>query len=577
MAGVLFRHRDRIEEIADVLARFGFARLADHAAAAADTGLRATTVTHMADPDLVALSSGQRLRGALSELGTTWIKFGQMLSLHPDLVSNDVAAELAQLQSDVAPDPPGSAESTIEAELGVNVDDAFGTFDATPMASASVAQAHRASLKDGTPVVVKVVHSGAQVKVMDDLELMRALAGFVEDHDEALAAYSPTVLVDEFDTMMRAAIDLRQEFANLQLFTANFADEHDVVIPRPYAELSSTSVLTMSLLTGAKVTGRDSVIATGWDVDDLGRRASNIYLEMVFRDGVYHADPHPGNFLLPDGQHLAILDFGDIGHLSGPRKTQLEALLMAVGSRDVEEITDIIIDITHAPADLDTDRLSGQIGTWLSRYLGGSVANLDLVGMVNSGMQIMHSNRLTFPSDLALLFRVFVQLQGLGSSMGATVSLTELLQPYWEQMTVDRLNPISVGRRALRTLRSWERLLAAAPANLQPILRQLRDGTIGVEFRIHDADGVTDRLVDGILAAASILASAELIGRRTGPRIHDVSIPGAIALSVGVVTWRRLQANRVGHRSSFSRIRQLVVPSQGSAPHRSSTPSTDSS
>jgi hypothetical protein len=129
------------------------------------------------------------------------------------------------------------------------------------------------------------------------------------------------------------------------------------------------------------------------------------------------------------------LDFGDVGHLSGPRKTQLEALLMALSSRDVDEMTDIVIDITDAPADIDTDRLSGQLETWLSRYLGGNVADLDLVGMVNSGMQIMHSNRLTFPSDLSLLFRVLVQLQGLGSSVGAKVSLTELLQPYWEEMT----------------------------------------------------------------------------------------------------------------------------------------------
>jgi hypothetical protein len=140
-------------------------------------------------------------------------------------------------------------------------------------------------------------------------------------------------------------------------------------------------------------------------------------------------------------------------------------------------------------------------------------------------------------------------------------------------MVRDRLSPVSVGRRTLRTLRGWERLLATAPTKLRPTLRQLQDGTIGVEFRIHDADGVTDRLVDGILAAASILASAELIGRRTGPRIRDVSIPGAIALTVGVVTCRRLLANRVGYRSSLSRVRQLAVTlSQGSAPHRSSTP-----
>jgi ubiquinone biosynthesis protein len=127
---------------------------------------------------------------------------------------------------------------------------------------------------------------------------MRVLAAFVEDRDEALAAYSPTVVVDEFDMTMRAAIDLGQELANLHLFTANFADEH-VFIPRPYPEVSSTSVLTMSLLTGTKASGRDSVIATGWDVDDLVRRASNIYLEMVFRDGVYHADPRPATSSCP--------------------------------------------------------------------------------------------------------------------------------------------------------------------------------------------------------------------------------------------------------------------------------------
>ena len=180
------------------------------------------------------------------------------------------------------PDPPGSAESTITAELGVDVGDAFGTFEATPMASASVAQAHPgvaerryASRRQGCP------QRGAGEGHWTTSSSCGRLAGFVEDRDEALAAYSPTVVVDEFDTMMRAAIDLGQELANLQLFSANFADEHDVVIPRPYPQLSSESVLTMSLLTGTKVTGRDSVISTGWDVDDLVRRASNIYLEVV--------------------------------------------------------------------------------------------------------------------------------------------------------------------------------------------------------------------------------------------------------------------------------------------------------
>ena len=270
LAGVLFRHRERLKEIVSVLSRYGFARLADHAAEAGEPGMAGRLVNRMADPELASMSTGQRLRGALSELGTTWIKLGQMLSLRPDLVGPDVAAELAQLQADVPADPPGSAEQTIKTDLGRDVSEAFSSFEAAPMASASVAQAHRATLPDGTAVVVKVVHAGARARVLDDLELMRALAGYVESHDETLAAYSPSVVVDEFDTMMRAAIDLRQELANLQQFTANFADEPDIVIPTPYADLCGPDMLTMSLVTGQKLTGRDGVTAAGWDVDDVG-------------------------------------------------------------------------------------------------------------------------------------------------------------------------------------------------------------------------------------------------------------------------------------------------------------------
>ena len=289
------------------------------------------------------------------------------------------------------------------------------------------------------------------------------------------------------------------------------------------------------------------------------RRASNVYLEMVFRDGIYHADPHPGKFLLPDGQHLAILDFGDVGRLTGARKAQVKDLLLAVGSRDVDELTDIVID-THAPADLDVDRLNGQIGTWLNRYLGGRVADLDMVGATNAGMQILHSNRLTFPGDLALLFRVLVSLQGMGRALGAQVSVTELLQPYLQKMAAERLDPLMVGRQAVRNLRSWQRILADAPRTIKPLLQHLKDGTVRVELEIHDADGVADRLTDGLLGSASLLASAQLLSRGTGPRVGPVSAPGAIALAVGVLTWRRLVRGRIGYQSTLSRVQQLIRP-----------------
>jgi hypothetical protein len=225
------------------------------------------------------------------------VKFGQMLSLRPDVVGDDVAEELGKLQGTVAPDPPGIAQALVERELGAAVSDRFGSFDPEPMAAGSVAQVHRATLPDGTVVAVKVLHDGVEHRVLADLELMEAIAAYLENQDPGIAQLRPTVIVSEFSQMLHDAIDLSQELQNLQRFTVNFADEPDVVVPRPYPELSRRRVLTMSLISGAPFADHASVEATGWDVDALVRRAAEIYLEMIFRDSLYHADPQPGNLL----------------------------------------------------------------------------------------------------------------------------------------------------------------------------------------------------------------------------------------------------------------------------------------
>jgi ubiquinone biosynthesis protein len=562
VAGVLVRQRHRISEIAAVLRRYGFARLAANAAAATgESGsAHASFAERNADPELVQMSSGARLRSALSELGTTWIKFGQMLSLRPDLVGVDVADELSKLQASVPADAPGLAEKRIVTALGMPVDAAFATFESVPMASGSVAQVHRASLDDGTAVAVKVLHDGAEQRVVSDLELMSALATFAEANDPELARFSPTTLVAEFDTMMRAAIDLRQELNSLTTFRANFAEEPDVLIPKPYPERSGQHVLTMEMMTGRPFTDRAALERDGWDVDAVGRRASNIYLEMIFRNGIYHADPHPGNFLLPDPAHIAILDFGDVGRLTGARKEQLEDLLLAVSKRSVDDVTDAVIEITNAPADVDINGLRGDIDLWLSQYLKGSVADLDTAGMLRSGSALLRKHRLTFPSDLALLFRVMLRLQGLGQKLDTSQSITDLLEPYLRKMMLERLDPRHLAQHVARTAKSWERLFTSLPDDVRKVFGQLRAGSVAVDFKVHDTDGSLPQLVDGILASASILAASQLLSRKTGPLIAGISIPGAVSVAVGVVTWHRLQMKRPGYRNTVTRILNTVRP-----------------
>ena len=418
LPAALVRHHERLDEIGEVFTKYGFAAWVQRGSGLASARVMEGLIDRYVDPEIVAMSDGERLRRALTELGTTWIKFGQMLSLRPDVVGDDVAGELAKLQAAVPPDPTGVAQLLVERELGGSVSDLYRAFDPDPMASGSVAQVHRATLHDGTAVVVKVLHDGVEHRVLEDLELMEGIAAYLEHEDPGLAQLRPTVIVGEFSQMLHDAIDLSKELQNLQRFALNFVDEPDIVIPTPYPELSRRRVLTMSLISGAPFTDRAAVEATGWDVEALVRRAADVYLEMIFRDSLYHADPQPGNLLLPDGSHIAI-----------PRLRRCRARLFDAqaparrlgdcrGTHDLDGLIDVIVEVTTPSPTVDMNRLRSQIDAWLNRYLLIGVGHLDMAGIINTGMQLLHDNGLVLPADLSLLFRVMLRAPGNRSGAG---------------------------------------------------------------------------------------------------------------------------------------------------------------
>jgi ubiquinone biosynthesis protein len=558
LPAALMRHRARLDDIAGVFAKYGFAAWVQRGSGLVSTRIMQGLVDRHADPEIVAMSDGERLGRALTELGTAWVKFGQMMSLRPDVVGEDVAEELKKLRATVAPDPPGVAQALVERELGGAVADLFGSFDPEPMASGSVAQVHRATLHDGTPVVVKVLHDGVERRVLADLELMEAIAAYLENEDPGIAQLRPTVIVSEFSQMLHDAIDLSQELQNLQRFTANFAHEPDIVFPTPYPELSRRRVLTMSLISGAPFGDRTGVEATGWDVDELVRRAAEVYLEMIFRHSLYHADPQPGNLLIPDGTHIAILDFGDVGRISSTRRRQLEDLVIAAGTNDVDGFIDVIVEITTPPATVDMSRLRSQIDVWMSRYLMIGVGHLDMAAIMRTGMQLLHENGLVMPADLSTLFRAMLQLQGLGRELDTEVRVTELLQPYMKHLLAERFDPRRLARHAGRTIRGWDRLATSLPGDIEEIVQQIRAGRLSIDFRVHDADGAVDNLVDGLVAAASVLGSAQLFSRRSGPNVAGISVPGVVAAGVGVLTWQRLVRRRRERKTWVSRAREVA-------------------
>ncbi|MGI3782155.1 MAG: ABC1 kinase family protein, partial [Janthinobacterium lividum] len=506
------------------------------------------------DPDLVALTTGERLRAALAELGTTWVKLGQMLSLRPDIVGADVAEALSGLQSSVPADAPGLATTTVQTELGMSVGRAFAAFSDDPLASGSVAQVHAATLLDGTEVVVKVLHHDADRKVRGDIELMKVLARSVEALNPNLARYNPVAIVAEFSDLMSAAVDFTHELTHLQQIGANLAVEPDIVVPQAYPELSTSRVITMTRIHGGSVDSRASLEASGWTVERFVQRTSDVFLAMIFRDGMFHADPHPGNFLVPDAGHLAILDFGDVGYLTPSRRLDFQALLLAISERDAGDFTHALMAVTRASVEVDEDVVQADVEEWMQRWLGGGVSEQDLGPALENLLGLIREDHLTFPSDLLMPLRVLLRLQGLGLQLGSTVPLDDMLRPYLTQMLADRYKPAALLKQARRTLRSWERLLGPLPDELAGLAVRLRREGAQLDVKMHDPDEVIDKLIDGLLASASIIGASHLLSRRTPPTVQDYSVPGIAVAGLAALTWRRLQVRRTSHKTLRNRV-----------------------
>ena len=557
---VLVRQRVRLREIVEILARYGLAGYAHHAAQAhpgGDNHHSLGTLAARADPALAALSTGQRVRGALSELGTTWIKLGQMLSVRPDIVGAEVADELTKLQSAVPADPPGHAEQVIQAELKEPVGTLFASFDPQPLASGSVAQVHRATTHDGADVVVKVLHADVERRVLADLELMAALAAYVESVDPAFARYRPTKVVAEFETLMRSAINLTQEAHNLTRFRLTFADQPDVAIPGDYPILSSKRVLTMDRMTGAVLDDQDSVASVAWNVDELAHRTSEIYLDMIFRDGHYHADPHPGNFLLNRGS-ITILDFGDVGNLTPAGRQRLEALLIAIAEGSLDDLSEAMFEMTGATPNTDRNRLDANVTELMGPFLASDTSGLDIDAFVRAILEVIHRSQLQLPSDLASVLRVMSLLQGLAAKVGAHVDFVEMVRPHIERFQMSRFDPKRLKQQATRRLRSWDTLLGALPDDLREIAARLRDGSATVNIDLHDPDNRIDQLVDGLIVAALTVGASELLSRQARPTVGSTSAPGAVAAALALAMYTRLRRRSGAYVPLRTRVAGLV-------------------
>jgi ubiquinone biosynthesis protein len=485
----------------------------------------------------------ERVRLAFTELGTTFIKLGQVLSTRPDLVGPEMARELAHLQTAAPADAPDIVRATIEAELGKPLSSLFAQFEDAPLASASIAQAHLARLHSGEQVVVKVQHAGILDKIMPDLDILAGLAELVEKHSPQLRLYQPAAVVRQFRRTLLRELDFTFERRNLEEFAEHFAQDDTVHFPCAYAQFSTRRVLTMERLDGLLGSDSTALAASGADLNEFARRGATMYLQMIFRDAFYHADPHPGNLMLLPAGVVGVLDCGMVGRLDEELAEGIEEMLMAVVTHNSVDLGETILRLGSAPPATPRDQLRADLTDFVADYVGQSIQEMDLSGALNSLLEIIRRYNITLPPPLSLLLRTLVELEGTAQQLSPEFSLAEVIRPFYTTMVHRRLSVRRILGRLQHAYRDWERLVESLPRDLGDVLKRVRDGTFSVHLDLRHIDPVINRLVLGVMTAALFVGSSLLWSMKAPPTIAGISVfGGAGYLIAAYFGWRLLRA-----------------------------------
>jgi len=544
------RNVHRAADIIGTLVKYGLADWAkDLDVSWIQDRIRSADGQHIPD-----LKVEERVRLALAELGTTFIKLGQMLSTRPDLVGPDMARELAQLQTATPADPPITVRSTIKAELGKPPNQLFAHFKEEPLASASIAQVHVARLHTGEHVVVKVQHAGIEDKIMPDLDILGGLAELAEKHSPQLRPYQPEAVVFQFRRTLLRELDFTFERRNLEEFARHFAQDDTVHFPRAYPPFSTRRVLTMEKLDGILGTHPKALANSGVDLDEFAHRGATMYLEMIFRDAFYHADPHPGNLMLLPGGVVGVLDCGMVGRLDEELSEDLDDMLVAVVNKNSVDLAETLLRVGSAPSATPRDLLRADLTDFIAAYVGQPIQDVRLSAALNDLFDIIRRYTITLPAPLTMLLRTAVELEGTAQLLNPEFSLAEVVRPFYETMVRKRLSVRRILGRLQHAYADWERLAASLPRDLNDALRRVREGTFSIHLDHRHLDPVVNRLVLGVMAAALFVGSSLLWSMKAPPTIRDVSVFGGVGYLVAAYFgWRLLSAIKKSGDISSSR------------------------
>ncbi|MEV5966730.1 AarF/UbiB family protein [Kribbella sp. NPDC051952] len=471
----------------------------------------------------------QSLRLALDEAGVTFVKLGQVLSTRSDVVPASVATELSRLQDQVSPAPWPQIEQVLTEELGSPPQELYADFDSEPLAAASVAQVYTARLPSGPRVVVKVQRPGIASIVDQDLDIVRRLARLLEKNTDWGRSMGVRALADGFADAMREELDFTVEAGNMTTVAAgqSIASSNDLVVPKLYPDRSTGRVLTMQRLDGIGLGSAAQAIAErGLDAARLGRTLFECLLGQVAIDGVFHADPHPGNFLLLADGRIGMLDLGSVGRLDPATREALQRFLLAIDHGDPVAATDALLEIVYRPDVIDERALERAVGQFMTKHLAAGVA----LGpaMFNDLFKIITSHDLGVPPEVAAVFRALATIEGTISRISPGFDLVAASRQFAAAHVTDRLTPDSLRRTATEELATLLPMLRRLPRRIDRIAAAAESGRLGLNVRLFADErdrrhftGLLHQALLVILGATAGLMAVLLLGTPGGPKVTE--------------------------------------------------------
>ena len=528
------RHLSRYGKIARMLVKYGRADIVK-SAGLEETLLEETPSTNGSGVEVTPTAESQEFAADLEAMGPTYIKLGQLLSTRADLLPAPFIASLTRLQDDVEPFPFAEVEQIVASELGVRLSKAFLEFDPEPIAAASLGQVHRARLRTGRLVAVKVQRPGIREEVLCDLEALEDIAEFLDKHTEAGRRYEFCGMLDQFRKSLLRELDYKQEAQHLAILANNLREFEQLVVPDAIPDYTTSRVLTMDYVHGIKITEVSPLRRMEMDGEALGDSLFRAYMKQILVDGVFHADPHPGNVFLTDDGRLALIDVGMIGRIAPVMQEYLLKLLLAIANGKGEEAAEVAIRMGDPLDEFNEKAYVREVSQLVAQHQNITVGQIDTGRVVMEITRTAGTTGLRLPAELTMLGKTLLNLDQVARTLAPDFNPNEVIRKNASEVMRQRLMKSVSPGNLFSTMLELNEFVQTMPGRVNRVLDRVADNQLALKIDAFDEvklmegmQKIANRITLGLVLAALIIGAALLM--RVETRFKLLGYPGIAML-----------------------------------------------